>query len=206
MEHIQLNDWTNPERTDFATCWKWNDERRNQQLDDEANMNYERAVKPHCDHVRNEARALWQAQQDKVEENASEPMPISFGSPKCCLNDHCPNEVSWQFVFKSYCAGDCCVEQLVPPSATQKWKQHVINMALKQYWTTFEKEMDVINPTLDPLLSNIYSPTSVMDDIEQDGMFSMDDIVPMDLDEMALYCDETLSCELKEAGCDKLVE
>lgn len=188
----------------FDTCWQYNDQRRNAKLDRKYNLMQEVVEREQMDEVRRECKQLWLKQKLAVQKNASEPMACHHPRVKKCYNHHCLNEVNWQWASeKNFCAGDRCVQQLVP-GVTHKMQMNCINMELKRYWEDFEREIDsVSSPTQDLSYS---SPTSVSDiEIEDEGMFSMEDIMPLDLHEIDLYCHETLLFNLEDLECDAVL-
>lgn len=200
--------------TDFTTCWQHNDHIRNAKLDKEGmfGYRYEAAEDAYCANARAECRALWEIQRKKIQQSVSNPMPCTHPRAKICLNDRCGREVSWEWGDgKNWCCGDRCVETLAGPDATHRMKMNCINMELQRYWENLERELDgiaaleaVSTPTASPVVFSFDSPTSV-GDIEEEGMFSMEDIMPLDLHEIDLYCRESLSSEIIEAGCDDLL-
>lgn len=200
MNNVQLNDH---DRWQFTTCWQYHDQVRNQKVDDEKMMQYEEAVKPYCDRVRKECHALWKAQKDKVNQNASTPMPL-FGSEKCCMNDSCHNKVSWEWSYdKNYCAGDCCVEDLVEPGVSHQMKMNCIRMELLRYFEKMEQELDAMAVPTTPLgefsMFALNSPTSVQEPVDDDLIF------PMDWDEFELLSEESLISEVKDLLCDEVL-
>lgn len=185
----------------FDTCWQYNDQVRNAKLDKEYKLMEEEAEREQMDEVRRECKHLWLNQKLAVEKNASKPMACHRPPMKKCYNHHCQNEVNWQWAcVKNFCAGDRCVQQLLAPGVTHKMQMNCINMELKRYWEDFEKELDSVStPTQD-------SPTSVTNiQIEEEGMFSMEDIMPLDLNEIDLYCNESLLFDIEELECDSVL-
>ncbi len=182
---------------DFDTCWQYHDQRRNAKLDKKYNLMQEVGEREQMEEARQECKQLWLRQKLAGEKNASKPMACHYPLVKQCYNHHCLNEVNWQWACqKNYCAGDRCVQQLMP-YVTRKMQMNCINMELKRYWENFEKELDSV--------SN-HSPTSVSDiEIEDEGMFSMEDITPLDLQEIDLYCHESLIFDIKDLECDSVL-
>lgn len=189
---------------DFDTCWQHHDQRRNAKLDKKYNLMQEVGEREKMNEARQECKQLWLRQKLAVEKNASKPMACHYPPVKKCYNHHCLNEVNWQWALeKNFCAGDRCVQQLMP-GVTHKMQMNCINMELKRYWEDFERAVDsVSSPTQDFSYS---SPTSVSDiEIEDEGMFSMEDIMPLDLQEIDLYCNETLIFDIEELECDSIL-
>ena len=195
---------------DYETSWEYHDWRRNHFMEEEKKEDWEKAEDAYIAKTKAECRALWEIQRKKIQHNVSNPMPCTHPRAKLCFNDRCGREVSWQWGDgKNWCCGDRCVETLMPNS-THKMKMNCIRMELQRYWNDIERQLGdialeaVSTPEAQPVPFSFDSPTSV-GDIEQDGMFSMEDILPMDFDEFDLYCYESLSSELKEVGCDDLL-
>lgn len=214
---FQHNVYNHLDNDDPATCWQYNDQLRNDMLDKEGvyGDTYDDAERNYCAKVKAECRALWEISKKRIQHNVTNPMPITLSpkpTTKICWRAGCQNEVSWEWGDgKNWCCGDQCVDTLMP-NASHFMKMNCICMELKRYWERVEKELDEIaaleavsTPDTWPNVDFSFgSPTSVHD-IEQDGMFSMDDIMPLDLNETDLYCYESLSNELKDLGCDDLL-
>ena len=199
---------------DYETSWEYHDWRRNHFIEEGKKEEWEAAENAYCAKIKAECRALWEIQRRKIQHNVSNPMPITLSSKpytRVCWRAGCQNEVSWEWGDgKHWCCGDRCVDTLMP-NASHQMKMNCIRMELKRYWENLEKELDgiaaleaVSTPDASPVDFSFDSPTSV-NDIEQEGMFSMEDIMPLDLDEIDLYCYESLSNELKDLRCDDLL-
>lgn len=193
------------QRYDFDTCWQYHDQRRNAKLDKKYREEREEHERQKSDKVRQECKELWMKQKAAVEKNASELLTFVLRPEKKCYNHLCNNQVSWEWSGeKNFCAGDRCVQQLLAPGVTHTHKMQMscIRSELNKYWNNFEKELDsVSNPARD---LSFNSPTSV-GDIEEEGMFSMEDIMPMDSDEFNLYCNETLIFSIEEIECNNVL-
>ena len=191
---------------DYTTSWEYHDWRRNNFIEEEKKEDWESAEDIYVAKVKAECRALWEIQRRKIQRNVANPMPYTHPRAKLCFNDRCANEVSWQWGDgKNWCCGDRCVDSIVGAEATHRMKMNCIRMELKRYWEGVEQALEgdvALEAVSSPNL--LSSPTSVKD-IEEEGMFSMDDILPMDLHEIDLYCHESLSSEIKEAGCEDLL-
>jgi hypothetical protein len=173
----------------FSKCWQYNDQVRNAKLDKERNEIYEEAENKYCDRIRAECKQLWAHSSSPVSMMVK-PTPL-----KKCYNHNCYNEVNWQWAtVKNFCAGDRCVEQLLP-DATHKMKMNCIRMELKRYWENFELELsNATSSQIETVAST--SPSSVQY-IDSDQV---------DFDESDLYCDETLIFELEDLECDSVLQ
>jgi len=207
---FQHNVFNHLDNEDPATCWQYNDQLRNEIMDNEKKEDWEAAEDAYCAKVKAECRALWEISRKRIQHNVTNPMPVTF-SPKApptkiCWRAGCQNEVSWEWGDgKNWCCGDQCVNTLMP-NASHFMQMNCIRMELRRYWQKVEREVDALStPDAWPDVDFSFgSPTSV-NDIEEDGMFSMEDIMPLDLNETDLYCYESLSTELEEVGCDDLL-
>ncbi len=200
MQHLQPYDMEH-----FDTCWQYNDQRRNAKLDRKYKLMEEVCEREQMDEVRRECKQLWLKQKAAVEKNASKPMACHRPSVKKCYNHHCHNEVNWQWAcVKNFCAGDRCVQQLLAPGVTHKMQMNCIKMELKRYWENFESELEGASSPTQEFSYN--SPTSVSDiEIEEEGMFSLEEIMPLDLHNIDLYCNETLIFVIEELECDSVL-
>ena len=211
---FQHNVYNHLDNSDPATCWQYNDQLRNDMLEKEEDEIWEESQAIYMANARRECKMLWRKAKKAIQHNVSNPMPITLPPTlptKMCWRAGCQKEVSWEWGDgKNWCCGDRCVDILMP-HASHQMKMNCIRMELKRYWENLEREMDgiaaleaVSTPDASIVDFSFDSPTSV-NDIEQDGMFSMEDIMPLDLNEIDLYCYESLSTELKELGCDDLL-
>ena len=203
---LQLNVY-NLTGEDPATWWQYHDQLRNDMLDNKENEEWDESHNISMKNAREECKRLWKHQKKKIQQNF--PMPCTHPQGKMCWRDGCQYEVSWQWgEDKKWCCGDTCVDVHTGPHASHYMKMHCIKMELQRYWENVERELDgmhaleaVSTPPSSPIRFSFDSPTSV----QEHGLFTMDDIMPMDLNELDLYCHETLSVELKEAGCEDLL-
>jgi hypothetical protein len=203
---LQQNVYNHLDNRNSATCWGYNDQLRIDVLEKHKNEIWEERERSYTAELgksREEAKRLWKREKDKSQRNVSSPMPCTHPLAKRCFNDYCRREVSWEWGdSKNWCCGDRCVEMLAGPYASHRMKMNCIRMELKRYWAGLEAELDGLNnfeTTFDSDYSPITfdSPTSVLDTIEHDGMFDLEDIMPLDSNSVDLYCYESLSTELK---------
>ena len=187
-----MNSLQHYDRYNYDTCWQYHDEQRNAVFDKAYNDDAEELEEIQCEKVRKECKNIWEMQRNVKEESKAIPMACSRPAVKKCYNENCNYEVNWQWALeKNYCAGDRCVEELVP-GVNHQLKMNCIRMELKRYWENIERQLDD-DETFD-------SPTSVKDcQVEEEAMF------PMDLNEMDLYCDEKLLFSLEELECDSVL-
>ena len=202
----QRNAYNHLDNESYERCWQWNDQLRNERINNEEDDIWNETMDVISLTAREEAKKLWKIQKEKIQRNVSYPMPCNHPRARLCRRDGCQFEVNWQWGDgKHWCCGDRCVDVETGPNATHQMKMNCIRLELQRYWKNFERELDEIHRSTPPQLpssSRFSSPKSVRD--VENELFSMDDILPMDFDELDLYCDETLSIELKQAGCENL--